>query len=271
MSGLPLEGRRILVTRPRAQSGALCSAISEAGGEAVLIPCIEIADNFDHGGLDLAIRDLERYDWLIFASSNAVEAFYSRLEALEALGEIGKGSRAAAARKRIAAIGPATERALRERSARAAAVPGEFVSEAVAAGLGEIAGLRVLIPASDIARKELGEDLRRRGAVVDEVVAYVTAPAELAPESLEELERGFDAVLFASPSASCNFAALGGGPAELRDAVVACMGPATAEEARKLGYRVGIVAETHSAEGLVDALVRYYRKLASANDATERS
>jgi porphobilinogen synthase len=256
----PLGGKRILVTRPRAQAGDLCSAIGAAGGEAVLIPAIEIGDDFDHGGLDRAIGELDRYDWIVFTSANAVETFFSRVEALEASGRVGEGRRAAAAGKRIAAIGPATERALRERSAGAVAVPGESVSQAIAESLGEIAGMRILIPRSDLARKSLGEDLRARGASVDEVLAYVTSRAEMAPESAKEIERGFDAVLFASPSAARCFAAISGGPARLRDALVACIGPATAEEAEKIGYRVELVAERHSAEGLVEALIRHYKE-----------
>jgi porphobilinogen synthase len=271
LSGLPLGGRRILVTRPRAQAGDLCSAIGAAGGEAILIPAIEIGDDFDHGGLDLAIGELDRYDWIVFTSANAVEAFFSRVDALAASGRAGEGRRAAAADKRIAAIGPATERALRGRSAKAVAIPGESVSEAIAESLGEIAGMRILIPRSDLARKSLGEDLRARGASVDEVLAYVTSRAEKAPESAKEIERGFDAVIFASPSAARGFAAISGGPARLRDALIACIGPATAEEAEKIGYRVGLVAERHSAEGLVEALVRHYDEAAAASGAGQRS
>ncbi len=260
MTASALGGKRILVTRPRAQAEALCGAIVAAGGEAILIPAIEIGGDFDHDGLDRAIGELDRYDWIVFTSANAVEAFFSRVEALEASGRIGKGSRSSAARKRMAAIGPATERALRGRSAGAVAIPGESVSEAIAESLGEIAGMSILLPCSDLARKSLGEDLRARGASVDEVLAYVTSSAEMAPESAKEIERGFDAVLFASPSAARCFAALSGGPAGLRDALVACIGPATAEEAGKIGYRVGLVAEHHSAEGLVEALSRHYKE-----------
>lgn len=270
MTARGLEGRRVLVTRPRAQAGALCSAIVAAGGEAVLIPAIEIGDDFDHSGFDRAIGELDSYDWIVFTSANAVEAFFSRIEALEASGRVAKGSRSEAARKRMAAIGPATERALRARSAAAAWIPGEFVSEAIAEGLGDVAGMRILIPASNLARKELGEGLRARGAFVAVVVAYVAAQAEMAPESAKEIERGFDAVLFASPSAARGFAALSGGPERLRDALVACIGPSTAETAKKIGYRVGLVAKRHSAEGLVEALARHYREAATADNPTPR-
>jgi uroporphyrinogen-III synthase len=269
VSGLPLEGKRILVTRPRAQAETLRTAIRDSGGEAILIPAIEIEEAADHAELDRAIGELERYDWLVFTSANAVEAFFDRVEILEAAEGSPKGRIAArargAARARIAAIGTATAQALRERSAEVSAVPERFLSEAMAESLGNVAGMRVLVPGSDIARKKLGEELRARGAFVEEVAAYVTARTEIAPESLEELERGFDAVLFASPSAARNFAAMIGGPKRLGGALVVCIGPVTAEEARRLGYRVGLVAEAHSAEGLVEALIRHYGEAAAAN------
>ena len=271
MNGLPLEGRRILVTRPQQRSEGLCAAIRAAGGEAVVIPAIEIEEAVDHGDLDRAIGELESFDWLVFTSANAVEAFYARVEALEAAGRIAKGSLGAAKRKRIAAIGQATARALRGRSAEVSSIPEEFASESIADGLGKVSGMRVLIPCSDIAGRRLGETLRMRGAFVDQVVAYVTAPVPLAPESLEELERGFDAVFFASPSAARNFAALAGGPSSLGGALVICIGPATAEEARKSGYRVGLVAEVHSAEGLIDSLVCHYRDAAAAPEESRRN
>ena len=130
--------------------------------------------------------------------------------------------------------------------------------------------MRILIPASNLARKELGEGLRAHGAFVAVVVAYVAAQAEMAPESAKEIERGFDAVLFASPSAARGFAALSGGPERLRDALVACIGPSTAEAAKMIGYRVGLVAERHSAVGLVEALARHYREAAAADNPTPR-
>jgi uroporphyrinogen III methyltransferase/synthase len=263
VSGLPLEGKRILVTRPRAQAETLRTAIRDSGGEAILIPAIEIEEAADHAELDRAIGELERYDWLVFTSANAVEAFFDRVEILEAAEGSPKGR--IAARARIAAIGTATAQALRERSAEVSAAPERFLSEAMAESLGNVAGMRVLVPGSDIARKKLGEELRARGAFVEEVAAYVTARTEIAPESLEELERGFDAVLFASPSAARNFAAMIGGPKRLGGALVVCIGPVTAEEARRLGYRVGLVAEAHSAEGLVEALIRHYGEAAAAN------
>jgi uroporphyrinogen-III synthase len=271
MNRQPLEGKRILVTRPLPRSEELCAAIRAQGGEAVVVPAIGIEDDVDHEDLDRAIASLDRYEWLVFASANAVGAFYARVETLEARGGIGKGTGAAAARKRVAAIGPSTAQALRDRSIDVSSIPEEFVAAAIAESMGDIEGARVLIPCSDIAGKKLGQRLRERGAIVDEAVAYATAPAKIAPESRVELERGFDAVLFMSPSAARNFAALSGGPSSLRGALVACIGPATAEEAARNGYRIGLVAGVHSTEGLVDSLVCHYREAAEAPGESRRN
>jgi uroporphyrinogen-III synthase len=271
VSAQPLAGRRVLVTRARPQSEALCASIRAEGGRAVVIPAIRIEAASDRSALDRALGELERYDWLVFTSANAVEAFYSRIDALETEGSMGKGHGQVAAGARTAAVGPATAMALRRNSADPVCVPEDFASESIAEALGDVSGLHVLIPGSDIARENLGAALRGRGAVVDEVAAYVTAPGEMGPDGVKELERGFDAVIFMSPSAARNFAALADGPERLGGAVVACIGPATAEEAERCGYRVGLVAEVHSSKGVIDALVRHFRDAATAPESNRRS
>ncbi len=248
----PLAGRRVLVTRARAQAEELVTRLRALGAEPVLCPVIEIVPPEDTGPLDRAIRDLEQYHWLVFTSVNGVEAFFRRLR------DLGREP-AALGGLRIAAIGPATAARLSEYGCSATLVPTEFVAEAVAAALVErgIAGLRVLLPRASEARAVLPDSLRAAGAVVDVVPAYRTVLVEPPREALERLRASeIDVVLLTSGStARALAAALRGDLSLLQRPLVACIGPVTAAAAREVGIRVDLVADEYSIPGLLRTVV----------------
>ena len=251
MSGL--AGKRVLVTRPRAQAEALVEKLAGLGAVPVLFPTIEIGEAEEAGPLDQAIAGLQGYRWVIFTSVNGVAAFWQRLTAL------GENSRALDG-VRVAAIGPATAQALRERGVTPEFVPEEYVAEAILPGLGEVRGQRILLPRADIARRALVEALEGQGAFPEEIAAYRTLPAQADQAALGELERGVDIATFTSSSTVRNYFLLLGERARelLGDALIVCIGPITAETARTLGLEVGLVAAEYTVDGLVDALVEYY-------------
>ena len=246
----PLAGRRILVTRPRAQSADLCDKLAALGAEAIAFPTIEIAPLEDYASLDLAVRQLSAFDWIIFTSVNGVAAFWERL--------VGVGAGLVPA-LRIAAIGPATAEALQKRGVRAEFIPEEYVAERILDGLGDVSGRRILLPRADIAREALAVELSRRGAIVDEIAAYRTLPAAPDPRGLAELRRGVDAIAFTSSSTVRNFVALGG-PSAIghRQCAIACIGPITAQTTRDVGLPVDVVAREYTMDGLVAGLVEYF-------------
>lgn len=252
---LPLAGRRIVVTRPRPQAPQLMRRLESLGARPILFPTISIKPMEDTGPLDAAIGRLAdgNYDRVIFTSVNGVAIFWERLEALGhdvfAFNDV-----------HVAAIGPATGEALRERGVEPDFIPDEFVAEAIAAGLGDVSGQRILLPRAAIARPTLRELLAEAGADVDEVPAYRTLPAQPDGASLADLEAA-DIFTFTSSSTVRNFVKLVGG-AEVaqrltRDALVACIGPITADTARNLGLEPVVVAEHYTMEGLAAALVAY--------------
>ena len=98
----PLFGRRVVVTRARAQAGELSVELEKLGAEVLEFPTIEVRPPDDLGPLDAAIRDLDSFDWLVFTSVNGVEAFVERLE------RHGLDLRAVPRDAKVAAIGPAT-------------------------------------------------------------------------------------------------------------------------------------------------------------------
>ncbi len=257
----PLAGKRVLVTRTRAQASSLVTLLRLEGAHSIELPAIEVQRRLDPERLAEAVEWLRRgaYRWVAFTSANAVEVL---LDGLMAAGE----DLRLLAGARICAIGPATERALAARGLRADLVPGEALGEAVAAALlaqGNLDGTRVLLPRAEGARDVLPDALREAGAAVDDLALYFSAPpAEAPPAALDAVRAGqVDVVTFTSSSTVRNLAALlGGDLSSVARATVACIGPATAEAARVAGLEPDVVAEEHSVEGLVDALRRFFHQ-----------
>jgi len=247
----PLFGKRVLVTRSREQASALSERLRELGAEPLEYPSIEIAPPKDMIPLDEAIARLPTYDWLIFTSANGVRSLVDRMSEkrmdIEALG-----------RPRIAAVGPATAQALAGYGLRVDYLPEVYTTEEIAAGIGNVAGQRILLPRAERAPKHLAQALRAKGAVVDEVVAYRTL-AVGAPDELKALlEDGqIDIVTFTSSSTVRNLVANLPGPTPakaLSGCLVACIGPVTARTAKRLGIPVDVVAAEHTIPGLVEAI-----------------
>ncbi len=255
---LPLFGKRVLVTRTRKQASKLSAALRELGAEPVEIPTIELLPPEDPAPLAEAAAGVERFDLVLFTSANGVEAFFA------ALAGAGRDTRALAGAL-VGAIGPATAQALLERGIRADVTARSFVAEGLIEALAEIelAGKRVLLPRAAQAREVLPETLRGRGAVVEVVPAYRSAPPAGAADALREaLERGLDVITFSASSTVTNLMALldQAGRERLIEAsaagriTVAAIGPITAESARQAGLTVHVTPERYTIDALVSAL-----------------
>jgi uroporphyrinogen III methyltransferase/synthase len=227
----------------------------------VKLPTIALAPPASWKPLDEAIRQLETYDWLVFTSANGVEGFFARLRRHRKQAKTLRGFR-------LAAIGPATARALRARGLRPNVVPDEFRAEGLLAALRGVrwGGQRVLLARAAKAREVLPRELRRRGARVNVVPVYQTI---LPKPSRERARRIFtrrgkpEAVTFTSSSTVKNFFALNGRPwarRALESVAVATIGPVTSRTARALGLRVSVEANPYTVPALVRALERYFRQ-----------
>jgi uroporphyrinogen III methyltransferase / synthase len=254
----PLAGRHIAITRPPRQASALAGQLEAMGARVTPLAAIEIEPSADTSRLDAALGQLATYDWIAFTSVNGLEAFAGRLAA--------RGSDwAARGLARVAAIGPATARALERRGVRVDAIPEEYVAEALAEALGNVAGQRILLPRADIAREALANTLRLRGAEVTEIAAYRTVVRPLAAELLARTlgSDRVDAITFTSSSTVrslvAGLRAAGREPREALDGItLAAIGPITAETLRAEGLAPGLVAEEYTIPGLVRALVKHF-------------
>jgi uroporphyrinogen III methyltransferase/synthase len=243
---------KILITRPRTQNLFLSQKLRELGATTVELPTIAILPPENADRLDRSIGKLSDYDWVVFTSVHAVRFFSKRMKALgQPFDKFSK--------TRVAAIGPATAAALELLGRKPDHVPGEYLSEQIALGLGDVKGKRILLPRADIASKRLPQLLTEHGAEVEEVVAYRTVlPNDLSSDRLRSvLNQGIDVVTFTSPSTVRNLAQIVGAnelEALLKKVKVACIGPVTAEETRRLGVHVDIVAKNHTIDDLVEAI-----------------
>ncbi|MEA3364152.1 MAG: uroporphyrinogen-III synthase [Candidatus Hydrogenedentes bacterium] len=249
-----MAGKRIAVSRARAQAGELMHSLEALGAEVFAFPTIEIVpvENIEDFGY---VGD---YQWVVFSSVNSVKIFFERIQAM------GLGVRDFRDVK-ICAVGPATTAVLRERSLHVDAMPDKYLAEALMAELLEhepnLQGKRVLWPRADIARRFLGEALREQGANVTELVLYRTVTPE-SPDDRADALITFapDLLTFTSSSTVRNFCRmLGEERIEVlkNRAAFAVIGPITARTARELGIQPAIEAEEHSIPGLIQAIVEW--------------
>jgi len=250
----PLAGLTVVVTRARAQAAALVSLLADAGAEILALPVIAVVDPPDGGvALRTEAARADTYDWVVLTSANAVERFIGLLRDGRALG-----------RARLAVIGAATARALSAYHLVADLVPEDESAAGLVAAMapapsGGARPGRVLFPRAVEARDVVAPGLRDKGWNVTEVEAYCTVAA--GPEhgvGAHELDlaSGADVLTFTSPSTVNFYTQLAG--RRRTPAVVACIGPVTAEAARRAGFGVDVVAAEHSAEGLVAALRAHF-------------
>ena len=248
LEGRPLHGKKVVVTRARAQVSELARRLDALGAEPVELPAIRIEPRIDSDEVRRAVEALHSYALVCLTSPNGVGLLF------EAMAAQGRDARAFA-NASIAAIGAGTEAALAAHSVIADIVPERFVGEELVAALErlELRGKPVLIARAAEARELLPEALRKRGAEVDVVALYETVPETPDPEAVERA-RDADFITFTSSSTVRNFleASPNGVP---EGAKVISIGPVTSAAAREAGLTVDVEAERHDIDGLVEALL----------------
>jgi uroporphyrinogen-III synthase len=265
----PLAGTRILVGRARHQAGSLSASLRGLGASVIEIPFIEIRKPESYAPLDTALKNINSYDWLILTSANGVEAMWERVRKLRI-------TRRTLKYLKIAAIGPATKKAIVKHGLKVKMVPEEYVAESVVKGLRDgVKGKRVVLIRAKVARDVIPDELRAAGAEVDVVEAYETVVPERSRTRLRALmkngARRPHVVTFTSSSTAKNFAELLGeakagsrGGASLKGGMLkedlqgiqlASIGPVTSATLRELQLPVAIEAREFTMGGLIRAIV----------------
>ena len=256
---LPLLGRRILVTRTRAQSSELVRLLERRGAGCVECPAIEVQRPEDMGPIDAAVENLGKYDWIIFSSPNAVKYF------LERVFERGHDIRALGNAK-IACVGTSTAGCVREYHLNVDLVPENFRAEGLVEEFGKLdmKGKKVLIPRARKAREILPEGLEAMGAHVTIATAYETVTPEMRQDVVEILrDEDVDVLTFTSSSTVKNFFRMV--PEDLRDRIlsrakIACIGPVTAITAENQGLTIDIQPEKSTIKDMVDSIEVFFKE-----------
>jgi uroporphyrinogen III methyltransferase/synthase len=262
----PLYGKRVVVTRARAQASGLAKRLRGLGAEVVELPAIRIESRIESAEVKAAVERIGGYSLIVLTSPNGVRLLF------EAIRKAGLDARALTSPKKqqveevgsatpgdagttVAAIGPGTARALSRCGISADIVPERFVAESLVESLAtvDVASKKVLVARAAEARDVIPEHLAERGAEVDVVALYETVREEPSPEAVEAAQAA-DYVTFTSSSTVRNLIeALGERfPSNAR---IVSIGPVTSESARDAGLEVQVEAERHDVDGLVVALL----------------
>ena len=280
-----LSGIRVLVGRAKHQAGALSSELKKHGALVIEIPFIEIHKPKSFKPLDTALKNLAAYDWLILTSVNGVESMWERMEKIREGHDFSRAARttsslsdlaAAGPRLHIAAIGPATKKAIEQRGMTVDVVPKEYVAESVVKSLkSKVKGKRVLLVRAKVARDVIPNELRKAGAHVDVVEAYETVVPKPSRArlraALKNPRKRPHVVTFTSSSTVKNFLALLGAKSkprrkELADIRMASIGPVTSSTLREMGLPVDIAAQEFTIPGLIEAIVEAVASQAISDD-----
>jgi uroporphyrinogen III methyltransferase / synthase len=245
----PLHGKRVVITRARAQASELARRLDALGAEPIELPAIRIEPRIDSDEVRRAVQDIHTYALVCLTSPNGAGLLF------EAMAAQGRDARALASAS-VAAIGAGTEAVLAANGVLPDIVPERFVAEELVEALAklELKGKPVLVARAAEGREVLPDALRKRGAEVDVVALYETVAESPDPDALERA-READFVTFTSSSTVRNFIETAGNGIP-DGAKVVSIGPITSEAAREAGLRVDIEAERHDIGGLVEALLQ---------------
>jgi uroporphyrinogen-III synthase len=281
VKALPLQGRRILITRTHEQAGIFSEQLRALGAIPVEFPTIRVVPPEDWKPLDNALKRLceaDWYEWLVFTSANGVRICFERLQRLgydaRSLGDV-----------RVAAIGPATAVELAKYGVTVDLVPAEYIAEGIAAALlddarkwGEpLEGKKVLLARAAEARNVLVTELQQAGALVEVVATYRTVGVTYGDGGGREILRileaqQLDILTFTSSSTVRNFMqwliqcdidvanSLLSNITQHARPKIACIGPITSQTAREFGLDVHIEAQEYTIAGLIEAIIRNEEK-----------
>lgn len=254
----PLAGKRVLVTRDKAQAASLVTLLEARGATALCIPTIEIAPPVSWQPLDQALGHLDRFDLVILTSVNGVCSFVERLQQVDP-------PLVGLARIQVVAVGPKTAAALERYAIRPALVPQDYRAEGVVKLLLQqgVAGKRILFPRAELARSYIIDHLNEAGAEVVAPIAYRTiCPAENA-SAIETLlkQRQIEAICLSSPSTFNNLLSMLSEELQplLREVRLFSIGPQTSAAIRSQGFEVALEPKIWTLDALVETMETYYR------------
>lgn len=248
----PLKGMTVLVPRGKNQAQAFSKMIKSYGGIPVEIPLIAFVPLRNSGSFSEARKRIQSYDWLIFTSKTAVEAF---------IDQDFPGNKPF---PKIAVIGEKTKKCLLDKGFNVDFTPGEYVAEGFVEDFLPYIdkGMKILIPKGSLARDYIAASLSEKGAEVDEIIVYETIfPKESISLLKKQLSgKGIDILTFTSPSTVDHLMEAVkelGYHDDIKNCLVGCIGPVTKERAEVHGFNVHAVPEVYTVHSMLKSIIDY--------------
>lgn len=252
----PLFGRRIVVTRSRAQSGKLSTALRDLGADVYELPLIRREAPPNLREFAELVQDAHGYEWIVFTSANGVDSFFEIFDKLyDDAREIGGA--------KFAAVGAATAQRIKDHRFHVDLTAENFHAESLVETFrkqADVENLKILVVRPVETSGGLAAGLSKMGAIVDEAIAYRTVPeAGDRTRARERLQKeGADLVVFTSSSTVRNFFALKLPlPTDLK---LASIGPVTSKTLEDCGAHPAVEASRHDIPGLVEAITDYFSR-----------
>lgn len=258
MDSKVLLNKTIVVTRSVEDSGDSCEKFKNLGANVISFPTIDIVPPADWSEFDKILININTFDFLIFTSANTVKMFLKRCFELNI--NINYNN------LKVAVIGKRTALECEQQNIAVNILPEEFSSEGLLQKLSkyELKGKNIFIPGSALAREELPNSLREKGAIVVTAPVYNLSipPEEVLINSINELNSiRPDLVIFTSPSTFRNFLQIMNifDPQNYFSGIdVAAIGPVTKAELEKYNVTVSIFPGQFTMDGLVQSVIAYY-------------
>ncbi len=248
-----LKGKRVVVTRASSQAGQLKLLLEARGADVLEVPTMRV---FPPRTLDAqrdfvdSVSHVHTYDWLVFTSVNGVEQFF------DAFFKAFKDARSIGGAK-IAAVGPSTAAMIHSYRYAVDLMPSVYVAEELVREFADkesVENLTMMWVRGAETRGVVAGGLAALGAIVDECIAYETAPEteDVTGDRKRMNDEGADYILFANSAGARNF--FESGNVLPRGCKVASIGKITSQTLRDLGQVVAVEAAESTMESLVDAI-----------------
>jgi len=238
---------RVIITGAPKDAGKLTKPLKDKGVQTTYVPTIRTTLQPLSMASKRALADIETYDFLFFTSVQAVQYFCTVYR-----------KKIAKPFPRVAAVGPATAKACRAAGMKVSFVPKQFTVADLVQVVPSIEGKRILFPRSNIAPREVISTMRKKGAYVQTIPLYSTTRVLIPQKKLETtLNKRNDCITFMSNSSVQSFsAALRSAALKKRGYALpaVCIGPRTADGARKAGFTTVVVADNFTTNGIIRAI-----------------
>ena len=245
----PLSGKSVLVTGTTSMVERLSPILKEEGAEAISFSLIR-TERMRLPELDVALKEIDKYNWIVFTSANGVECFFEEMQ------EIRKDIRDLA-HIRFAVIGDGTKKALEDHGIFCDFIPTAYSSKDMAEAMVPYIGKdeNVLLLRAEEANRVLPDALEEAGISHTCISLYHTVTDERKADELNRLIKMADYVTFASSSAVRAFVSMVDNLDEVKGKYIS-IGPVTTKTAQENGLSIAKTAVVYTARGMVETMIQ---------------